>query len=88
MQGSYLSARVALALGKEMARLDWITPHRVTILLFMALGIASLYRGVTTPIIEPVLGVDELVWLGLGFLIAGLLYWHGLRSKQDDADTK
>lgn len=71
-----------------MARFNWITPHRVTILLFMALGLASLYRGITTPIPEPILGVDEFVWLGIGFILAGLFYWHGRRSKQDDVDTE
>lgn len=66
-----------------MVRFGWITRDRVLVFLWLALGTASLYRGFTRSFPEHVLGIDEFVWLGIGFFVAGIVYWYERRSKQD-----
>ncbi|MFC4450573.1 hypothetical protein [Halorussus aquaticus] len=65
-----------------MAPLDWLTPERVAdrldtvgAVLFLGLGILSLYRGLTTPPTDVYLGVSALVWIGLGWVLSGLYVW-------------
>ena len=69
-----------------MAPFDWITRNRVIVSLWMALGAVSLYRGFTTPSPSPVLGVDESVWLGTGFIVTGTIFSYEFRSKQNGAN--
>jgi hypothetical protein len=66
-----------------MARFGWLTRDRIIVLLWMTLGAASLFRGFTRPVPEPVFGIDEFAWLGLGWFVAGFTYWYERRSRQD-----
>jgi hypothetical protein len=70
-----------------MAPFDWITRDRVLVSLWLVLGIGSLYWGFTTPIPEPVLGVDAFVWLGIGYFVTGIVFWYELRSKRNGANS-
>jgi hypothetical protein len=70
-----------------MAPFDGITRNRVIVTLWMALGIVSLYHGFTTPIPSPVFGVDVSVWLGIGFIMTGIIFWYEFRSKQNSTTS-
>lgn len=83
MGSVYLSRIGAYVLYRPMAPFDWITRYRVIVTLWVALGIVSLYRGFATPIPNPVFGVDESVWLGIGFIVTGIIFWYEFRSKQN-----
>jgi len=66
-----------------MSRFDGMTRNRVIVGPWMALGIMSLYREFTTPIPDPVFGLDESVWLRIGFIVTGIIFWYEFRSKQN-----
>lgn len=65
-----------------MAPLEWLTPDKVSdaldrlgALLFIGLGIGSLYLGLTGPHDNVYFGVDAYIWIGIGLLLGGVYYW-------------
>lgn len=67
---------------RQMTPLDWITSDRAIVSLWVVLSIASIYHGFTTQIPEPIFGVDESVWLGISFIVTGIIFWYGFRLKR------
>ena len=69
-------------MGVEMAPLEWLTPEKVTVildrfgaLLFVGLGLFSLYQGLTGPQTDVYFGVDVFIWIGIGWILSGLYFW-------------
>lgn len=71
-----------------MTPLKWITSDRVTVFLFITLGTASLYSGFASPNNDVYFGVDINIWLGTGFILAGILYWYSQRSEKGGAESE
>lgn len=69
-----------------MTPLDWITRDRAIVSLWVVLGMASIYHGFTTPAPEPIFGVDESVWLGIGFIVTGIIFWYEFRLKRKQVE--
>ena len=69
-----------------MERFKRITLKKVVIFLYLALGFASIYRGVTTRNPHSILGLDPFIWLGILFLVAGVVNWYEWRSDQNDRE--
>lgn len=65
-----------------MAPLEWLTPEKVSrwldsfgVFLYLALGLGSLYLGLTTAGGAEFLGVDTYLWLGVGWLLMAVYWW-------------
>lgn len=67
-----------------MAPFERTTLARVAIFLFLAVGFAWIYRGVTTGSPDRILGLNPDIWLGIVNLVAGMVLWYEWRSEQND----
>lgn len=71
-----------------MAPFERTTLARVAIFLFLSIGFAWIYRGVTTGSPDRIFGLDPDIWLGIVNLVAGMVLWYEWRSEQNDGAGK